>query len=210
MKQTWPAPERNKGPILEVLRRVLPEAGRVLEISSGSGQHVVHFARHLPSLEFQPSDIDEENLASIRAWRREEKLDNVLEPVRLDVLDAAWPIERCDAAFNANMIHIAPWACAEGLFAGLGRHLPPGGVFVLYGPFRMGGEHTAESNAAFDADLRRRDPSWGVRDLEAVEALARQHGLALRERVAMPANNQSLVFALEPRGSEPRRAGAPG
>lgn len=197
MKKTWPAPERNKGPILDVLRRVLPKAGRVLEIASGSGQHVIHFARHLPSLEFQPSDIDDDNLASIRAWRQSEALDNVLEPVRLDVLDAAWPIAPCAAAFNANMIHIAPWACAEGLFRGLGRHLAAGGVFVLYGPFRIGGAHTAPSNAAFDADLRQRDAGWGVRDLEAVEELAREQGLLLRERVEMPANNQCLVFVRE-------------
>jgi hypothetical protein len=118
--------------------------------------------------------------------------------VRLDVLDKAWPVEPCQAAFNANMIHIAPWACAEGLLEGLGRHLVPGGVFVLYGPFRIGGLHTAPSNEAFDADLRQRDPAWGVRDLEAVEALARQHGLVLSERVAMPANNHSLVFVREP------------
>jgi len=194
MQKTWPAPERNKGPILEVLSRVFPNAGRVLEISSGSGQHVVHFARHLPALEFQPSDIDDDNLASIRAWLREEKLANVREPVRLDVLAPAWPIDACDAAFNANMIHIAPWACAEGLFAGIGRCLAPGGVFVLYGPFRVGGAHTAPSNESFDADLRQRDPTWGVRDLEAVEALAEKQGLTLAERLAMPANNQSLVF----------------
>lgn len=198
MKKTWPAPERNKGPLLDVLQRVFPKAGRVLEISSGSGQHVVHFARQLPALEFQPSDIAEENLASIRAWLQDETLGNVLEPVRLNVLDAAWPVASYDAAFNANMIHIAPWACAEGLFAGLARHLVPGGVFVLYGPFRIGGAHTAPSNQEFDADLRRRDPAWGVRDLEAVEALAKRHGLTLRERIAMPANNQSLVFVREP------------
>lgn len=197
MKKTWPAPERNKGPILELLTRVFPKAGRVLEIASGSGQHVVHFARHLPALEFQPSDVDDDNLESIRAWRRDEALPNVREPVRLDVVAPSWPVAGCDAAFNANLIHIAPWACAEGLFAGLGRVLAAGGVFVLYGPFRVGGAHTAPSNAAFDADLRERDPAWGVRDLEAVEALARQHGLALVERVPMPANNQSLVFTRE-------------
>ncbi|HTV20132.1 MAG TPA: DUF938 domain-containing protein [Polyangiaceae bacterium] len=195
MKKTWPAPERNKGPILEVLQRVFPDAGRVLEISSGSGQHVLHFARHLPALEFQPSDIDEANLASIRAWLHDDPLDNVLEPLHLDVLDTAWPVGQFDAAFNANMLHIAPWACAEGLFAGLGRHLETKAVFVLYGPFRIGGAHTAPSNDEFDADLRRRDPRWGVRDLEAVEAVANAHGLVLRERVTMPANNQCVVFS---------------
>lgn len=194
MKKTWPAPERNKAPLLELLARVFPKAGRVLELASGSGQHAAHFARHLPDLEFQPSDVDEDNLASIRAWVREEQLANLREPVRLDVLDDTWPVAPCEAAFNANMIHIAPWSCAEGLFAGLGRHLLPGGVFVLYGPFRIGGAHTAPSNAEFDDDLRRRNPAWGVRDLEAVEALASRQGLVLSERVGMPANNQSLVF----------------
>ena len=197
MKKTWPAPERNKAPLLELLARVFPKAGRVLELASGSGQHAAHFARHLPALEFQPSDVDEDNLASIRAWVREEQLANLREPVRLDVLDDAWPVEPCEAAFNANMIHIAPWSCAEGLFAGLGRHLLPGGVFVLYGPFRIGGAHTAPSNAEFDDDLRRRDPAWGVRDLEAVEALASRQGLVLSERVGMPANNPRLVFVRE-------------
>lgn len=194
MKKTWPAPERNKAPLLELLARVFPKAGRVLEVASGSGQHAAHFARHLPDLEFQPSDVDEDNLVSIRAWVREEQLANLREPVRLDVLDDTWPVAPCEAAFNANMIHIAPWPCAEGLFAGLGRHLLPGGVFVLYGPFRIGGVHTAPSNAEFDDDLRRRNPEWGVRDLEAVEALASRQGLVLSERVSMPANNQSLVF----------------
>jgi SAM-dependent methyltransferase len=198
MKLTWPAPERNKGPILEVLERVLPRSGTVLEVASGSGQHVVHFASRLPQLEFQPSDVDENNLASIRAWVREAGLANLHEPVRLDVLDKVWPVQRVAAVFNANMIHIAPWCCAEALIEGVGRHLAPGGVFVLYGPFRVGAAHTAESNRDFDEDLRRRDPRWGVRDLEAVAALASDRGLVLTERVPMPANNQCLVFTAQP------------
>lgn len=197
MKKTWPAAERNKEAIGEVLARVFPPVGRVLELASGSGQHVVHFARRLPQLEFQPSDVDEDNLASIRAWRREAELGNVREPVRLDVLAVSWNVDEYEAAFNANMIHIAHWSCAEGLFAGLGRHLARGGVFVLYGPFRVGGAHTAPSNQAFDEDLRSRNPDWGVRDLEAVQALASRQGLVLSERVAMPANNQCLVFLRE-------------
>jgi SAM-dependent methyltransferase len=194
MKMTWPAPERNQGPILEVLERVLPRSGTVLEVASGSGQHVVHFASQLPRLDFLPSDVDEDNLASIRAWVRESGLANLREPVRLDVLDETWPVEHVAAVFNANMIHIAPWRCAEALFAGVGRHLAPGGVFVLYGPFRIGGAHTAVSNQEFDDDLRRRDPRWGVRDLEAVAALASDRGLISSECIPMPANNQCLIF----------------
>ncbi|HWO12293.1 MAG TPA: DUF938 domain-containing protein [Polyangiaceae bacterium] len=192
-KRVWPAPERNKGPILDVLRRVLPETGRLLEVGSGSGQHAVYFAQHLPGLVVQPSDVTPENLASIRAWVDEAGLANLRAPVPLDVL-APWGLEPVDAIFCANMIHIAPWACAEALLAGAGEHLVDGGSLVLYGPFRVGGAHTAPSNAAFDADLQARDPSFGVRDLEAVTALAEAAGLTLTETVQMPANNLSLVF----------------
>jgi hypothetical protein len=122
-------------------------------------------------------------------------LPNLLEPVTLDVCASEWPVASVDAIFNANMIHIAPWACAVALFAGAKRYLKPSGILVVYGPYRIGGAHTAASNEAFDADLRRRNPSWGVRDLEAVTALAEESGLELSERVAMPANNQCLVFA---------------
>lgn len=194
MKVSWPAPERNKEPILEVLRRVLPARGTLLEIASGTGQHAVHFAAALPGLDYQPSDPDPANLASIAAWVEEAGLPNLRAPIALDVCQLDWGVGTLQAIFNANMIHIAPWACAEGLFAGAGRHLEAGGVCVLYGPFRIGGAHTAESNARFDEDLRSRDPRFGVRDLEAVAALAEQAGLAFQERVAMPANNQCLVF----------------
>jgi SAM-dependent methyltransferase len=194
MKQHWPAPERNKEPILEVLRRVLPSQGSLLEIASGSGQHAAYFAAQLPALRFQPSDMDEENLHSIRAWVEEEKRANLLAPLRIDVTEADWGIDPVDAIFNANMIHIAPWACSEGLLLGAGRYLRAGGVLVLYGPFRLQGAHTAESNERFDESLRARDARWGVRDAELVIALAQTHGLNLSERVAMPANNQTLVF----------------
>lgn len=194
MKQAWPAPERNKEPILAVLRRVLPATGTLLEIASGSGQHAAHFARALPGLTWQPSDNDADNLVSIGAWVDESGLSNLLSPIALDVRSPHWNVGTLAAAFNANMIHIAPWECCVGLFDGLERHLAAGGVFVLYGPFRISGAHTAPSNAEFDAGLRARDPSWGVRDVEAVEAEAARVGLTLRERVAMPANNQSLVF----------------
>jgi len=195
VKLTWPAPERNKGPILDVLGRVLPGQGTVLEVASGTGQHVVHFARNLPELEFLPTEVQEENLASIQAWIAESGLTNVRAPKRLDVTDATWDVALVDAVFCANLIHIAPWECALGLLQGAARHLSPGGLLILYGPYRLGGEHTAPSNAEFDADLRRRDPRFGVRDVEAVASAAGSLGLAFMERVEMPVNNQILVFA---------------
>ncbi len=194
MKLCWSAPERNKGPILEVLERVLPKQGTVLEIASGTGQHVIHFAQHLPALTFIPSDIDESNLESIRAWLAEAGLPNVLPPLRLDVTSEDWAAGEVNAIVNANMIHISPWECTEGLLAGAERYLSARGVLALYGPFRINGEHTAPSNAEFDADLKRRDARWGVREFEIVVALAHEHGLHFAERVAMPANNQTLVF----------------
>ena len=193
-KSTWPAAERNKAPLLEVLRRVLPSAGTLLEVGSGTGQHASYFAEHLPGLVFQPSDIDPENLTSIEAWTRDAALSNLRPPLRLDVTADDWGVERVDAIFSANMIHIAPWECARGLLAGVARHLAEEGVFVLYGPFRIDGRHTAASNEAFDAELRARDESFGVRDLESVEDLARAGALELTERIAMPANNFCLVF----------------
>jgi len=200
MKQTWPAPERNKQPILDVLRRVLPERCSVLEISSGSGQHAAFFAAQQPAWIWQPSDIDPENLASIAGWVNEAALPNLRPPLRIDVLDEDWgagaagSLGSLEAMFCANMIHIAPWACCEGLLAGAGRYLRRSGKLVIYGPFSIGGAHTAQSNAAFDASLKARDASWGVRDCDEVTALAARHGLRLLERVPMPANNQSLVL----------------
>lgn len=188
------ATARNREPILEVLRRVLPATGTVLEIASGTGEHAVHFARHLPALEWQPSDADDDAFVSIASWRDHEQLANLRAPLHLDVTSEAWPVDTVAAIFCANMIHIAPWACAVGLLAGAGRHLRAGGVLVTYGPYRIDGQQTAPSNERFDADLRARDPSWGVRDLSDVTAHAERHGLHLRERVDMPANNFTLVF----------------
>jgi cyclopropane fatty-acyl-phospholipid synthase-like methyltransferase len=188
-----PATARNRDAILAVLKRVLPAQGKVLEIASGTGEHVVHFAAALPGLTFQPSDLDEAALGSIAAWIAEAGLNNVQPPLRLDATQDVWP-DTVDAIFSANMIHIAPWEAALGLFRGAGRALRSGGVLVIYGPFRMGGAHTAPSNQAFDEELRARDPRWGVRDLEMLQAVAAEHGLALEERVPMPANNQTLIF----------------
>jgi hypothetical protein len=189
-----PATLRNRAPILEVLRRVLPGPGLLLEVASGSGEHVVHFAAALPDWTFQPSDVDPDALASITAWIGETGVPNVRPPVRLDVTSEVWPVEPVQAMFCANLVHIAPPEAAHGLMAGAGRQLVAGGVLVLYGPFRVGGAHTAPSNAAFDADLRARDARWGVRDLEWVQELGAGSGLTLEERVPMPANNQTVVF----------------
>jgi len=193
-KQVWPAAERNKGPILEVLRQELTEPGVVVEVASGSGQHAVHFAANLPHLRWQPSDIDDGNLASIEAWRRDAALDNLHAAIRLDVTDTPWPVGGAVAAYNANMIHISPWRCTEGLLRGASELLAIGGKLLVYGPFRIGGAHTAPSNAEFDESLRRRDPAWGVRDLEAVVELAEAADLRHSRTVAMPANNQLVCF----------------
>jgi hypothetical protein len=194
-----PAVARNREPILAVLRRViplsiLPARGLVLEIASGSGEHAMYFAAALPHLTWQPSDPDPEARESIAAYRADMALPNVLPPLILDAAASNWPVTQADVIVAINMIHIAPWAATEGLMAGAERLLPVGGVLFLYGPFREHGRHTAPSNAAFDESLRARNREWGVRDLDEVAALASQHGLALEERVAMPANNLSVVF----------------
>jgi Protein of unknown function (DUF938) len=195
LKLTWPAPERNKQPILEVLRRVLPASGSLLEVSSGTGQHVEYFAQQLQDWRFQPSELDAESFASIAARVEDARLPNLRAPVRIDVCDEDWKIEPVDAIFNANLIHIAPWEAAIGLVRGAARYLRAGGSLIVYGPFRIQGQHTAQSNQAFDADLKRRDARFGVRELEAFVDLATPLGLTLRERVEMPANNQTLLFA---------------
>lgn len=194
-KLSWPAPERNKQPILAVLERVLPATGTLLEIASGTGQHAAYFAQHMPRWSIQPSDVDPANLASIKVWALETRLPNLREPLQVDACDDDWQVAPLPAIFNANLIHIAPWEAALGLLRGAGRHLLPGGLLIVYGPFRIGGRHTAPSNETFDASLRERDPRYGVRDLEAVLAVAEEHGLTLQERVEMPANNQTLVLA---------------
>jgi SAM-dependent methyltransferase len=176
------------------LRRVLPQGGTVVEIASGSGEHAVCFAAGLPHLTWQPSDFDPLALKSIAAHRASAELPNLKAPVELRAEAAAWPITRADAVVCINMIHIAPWAAAEGLVAGAGRVLSPGGILYLYGPFKENGRHTAPSNAAFDASLRARNPDWGVRDLADVTELAVRNGFELVETVAMPANNLSVVF----------------
>ncbi|MCW7538740.1 class I SAM-dependent methyltransferase [Aquabacterium sp. A7-Y] len=187
-----PAAERNRIPITEVLRQVLPAQGAALEIASGTGQHVAHFAVALPGWQWQPSDPDAQLLESIGSWAQ--GLANVLPAVPLDVTAPDWRLPRYDAIFCANMIHIAPWNACLALLRGAAAHLRPEGLLVLYGPYRIAGRHTAPSNQAFDADLRQRDPAWGVRDLEQVQDVAQAQGLHLQQRFEMPANNQCLVF----------------
>jgi SAM-dependent methyltransferase len=189
-----PAAGRNRQPILDVLKRHLPARGLVVEVASGTGEHVVHFAQAFPDLTFQPSDLDPAHRASIDAWRAALGLANVRPAIGLDATAAIWPVDAADALVCINMIHIAPWTAAEGLMRGAGRVLGPGGLLYLYGPYKRGGQHTAPSNAAFDASLRVQSPAWGVRDLEAVAALAAAHGLGEPVIVEMPANNLSLVF----------------
>ncbi|MBA3810736.1 MAG: DUF938 domain-containing protein [Caulobacteraceae bacterium] len=190
-----PATARNRGPILEALRRRLPGSGVVLEIAAGTGEHAAFIAAALPHLEWRPTDPDPGALISIAAWREDAALPNLLPPLALDASDPdAWPVERADAVVAINMIHIAPWEAARGLMTGAGRVLPPGGLLFLYGPFIEAGVETAPSNLAFDLSLKSRDPAWGVRRLEDVARLAARRGLGLAERIALPANNLGLFF----------------
>lgn len=198
-----PAALRNRGAIAEVLAEVLLPAdlttragrpGLVLEIASGTGEHAVHFAAMFPGLVWQPTDADPEALASIAARVQAAGLANLRAPLVLDAAAPVWPVEAADAIVCINMIHIAPWSACEGLMAGAGRVLASGAPLYIYGAMKREGRHTAASNAAFDADLRARDPAWGVRDTGEVAAAAARHGLALAAVVPMPSNNFSLVF----------------
>jgi hypothetical protein len=193
-----PATQRNREPILAVLEPLLRE-GTVLEVASGTGEHATWLASRLPALRFLPSDPDHAHRTSIAVWTRALGVPNVAPPLDLDAHAPAWdlpPAElaRLRAVLCINMIHIAPWQATEGLMRNAAAVLPHGGLLYLYGPFRRGGVHTAPSNAGFDASLRERDPAWGVRDLEAVQAQAEAHGLATEAVVEMPANNLSVVL----------------
>src|SRR6185437_1519866 len=195
---------RNHQAIWAVLQRFLAgKTGDVVEAGSGTGQHVVHFARQAPDVTWWPSDLNERHLASIEAWRAHSGLQNIRPPLRIDLSDAAWCTAMRDgsgpqdllAVFCANVIHIAPWRVAEGLFAGAGHYLRSDGLLFLYGPFKREGKHTAMSNAVFDTSLREQDAEWGVRDIADLEKLAATAGLVLIETVPMPANNMILVFS---------------
>jgi len=204
-RQHAPATERNRQPILEVLDRVLPSTGSVLEVASGTGQHAVFFAPRLKPRRWLPSDPQPLLRDSIQAWQNHAPADNLHPPLALDVKANSWPVEGgasppelaefpITAVVAINLIHIAPWSACEGLIAGCDRILPPGGILYLYGPYKIDGRHTAPSNESFDQYLQSSDPSWGVRDLDDVVKLANSHHLKLLETVAMPANNFSVVF----------------
>ncbi|MCU0518473.1 MAG: class I SAM-dependent methyltransferase [Oscillatoria sp. Prado101] len=199
-----PATERNRGPILAVLQRVLPAAGAVLEIASGTGEHAVFFAPRLKPRFWLPSDPDPRARESIAAWRDSLPSENLYPPIDIDVREPVWGVERegiagetsppLTAIVAINMIHISPWEATLGLLAGAGRILQSGGILYLYGAFKIGGRHTAPSNAAFDEMLRSQNPEWGVRDLQEVVEIAAEQNLTLAETVEMPANNFSVIF----------------
>lgn len=191
---TAPATARNREPILQVLREVLPPTGTVLEIASGTGEHAVHFAQNLPGIVWQPSDPDAAARGSIAAWAAQAKPGNLRAPLALDAASAGWPGGLVDAVVCINMIHISPWAATQGLMRGAAGVLPAGGVLYLYGPFIRPGHALEPGNAAFDADLRLRNAAWGLRNLADVEACAAQNGLTLEKVVEMPANNLSVIF----------------
>ncbi len=196
-----PAAERNRSFILRVLEAHLPASGTVLEIASGTGQHAVYAAPALAPRIWQPTDCNASSITTIEGWIAAHPSPNIRQPLLLDVLEHPWPVEQSQAGpeitaiIAINMIHIAPWCCCEALFDGAQRILPPGGVLYLYGPFKRDGHHTAPSNQAFDTDLRKRDPEWGIRDLEVVTREAADRQLGLSAVIEMPANNLSVVFS---------------
>jgi SAM-dependent methyltransferase len=194
LKREAPAAARNREPIAVVLGEVLPARGTILEVASGTGEHAAHFASLWPDLRWRPSDPDPDALASIRAWREEAGLANLLEPVLLDASAEQWPVAAADAILCVNMVHISPWAATIGLMRGAGRLLAAGAPLILYGPYRRAGMPTAPSNEAFDESLKARNRQWGLRELEAVAAAAARDGLRLDRVFEMPANNLTIVF----------------
>lgn len=191
----YPATERNRDPILTVLKQYLPAQGQVLEVASGSGEHITHFAQHFPAVDWQPSDLDPACLESIQAWCDFLGLDNVYAPLQLDTTTQDnWPKTELDALICINMVHISPWEATKGLMKKAGDLLQAGGILYLYGPYRRNGIHTAPSNAAFERSLQAQDGRFAIRDIGDVEVEGALNGLHLREVIEMPANNFSLVF----------------
>jgi cyclopropane fatty-acyl-phospholipid synthase-like methyltransferase len=197
-RQYAPATERNRQPILEVLTRVLPTTGNILEIASGTGEHAVFFASHLPSCRWIPSDLSRLSRESITAWKNANAVTNLDEPMNIDVTQSSWIAEakkkEIDAIVNINMIHISPWQACLGLMAGASQILSTGGIIYLYGPYKRNGEHTSPSNDSFDHSLRDRNSEWGVRDLEKVIEVAAAENFKLQEVIEMPANNLSVIW----------------
>ena len=194
LKLSSPATARNREPIAAVLADWLPNKGLVLEVASGAGEHAVFFASAFPKLEWQPTDPDPDALISVEAWRADSGLANLREPVILDATASTWPVEGADAVLNINMVHISPWEAALGLLDGAARVLPAGGPLILYGPWLVAGVETAPSNLAFDADLKRRDPAWGLRQVEDFAREGEARALILTDQRPMPANNRMLLF----------------
>lgn len=197
-RRSAPAALRNREPIAQVLSEWLPERGLVLEIASGTGEHALYFAKRFPGLEWQPSDLHPDALGSIAAWRTAAAVPNLREPIVVDASASEWPVEQAEALLSINMVHISPWRAALGLLDGAARILPPGGPLILYGPWLSDDVPTADSNVAFDADLKRRDPSWGLRRVELFAAAGAERGLELVETRAMPANNRMLLLSRRP------------
>ena len=193
-RRSAPAAMRNREPIADVLAEWLPASGIVLEIASGTGEHAVHFAERFPQLEWQPSDIHPDALSSIRAWRSRAGFPNIREPVAVDAASPDWPVENVDAVLSINMVHISPWASALGLLQGAARLLGAGAPLIMYGPWLSDRVPTAPSNLDFDADLKRRNPEWGLRSVEQFAGAADDRGLRLVESRAMPANNMMLLL----------------
>ena len=193
-RRSAPAALRNRDPIADVLAAWLPASGTVLEVASGTGEHVVHFARRFPALDWQPSDTHEDALQSVVAWRAEAALPNIRRPIIIDAAARSWPIRHADALLNINMAHISPWAASLGLLNGAARILPAGGPVILYGPWLSDDIETAPSNLAFDADLKRRNADWGLRRVEDFAREAGKRGLSQVEQRQMPANNLMLLF----------------
>jgi hypothetical protein len=191
-----PSVARNRDPILNVLRANLPASGLILEVASGTGEHIAHFATALPGLRWQPTELDAERRVSIDAWTA--GLSNVMPAISLDAMETQWPVRQADVVLCINMIHITPWAAAEGLVAGAARLLPIGGLLILYGPYRRAGIPMEPSNSAFDADLRSRNPDWGLREVEAVVPLATAAGFDTPVIRQMPSNNLMLMFPRRP------------
>jgi SAM-dependent methyltransferase len=194
VKLSHPSVHRNREPIAAVLADWLPASGLVLEVASGSGEHAVQFAQRFPDLDWQPSDTNPDALNSIEAWRADLGLANFRESVILDAASPTWPIDAADAVLNINMVHISPWEASLGLLDGTARVLAKGGKLILYGPWTQDGVQTAPSNGAFDGDLRRRNPAWGLRNVEEFASEAQKRGLSLKDRREMPANNLMLLF----------------
>ena len=194
MKRHAPATARNSGPLAEVLALELPDSGLVLEVASGSGEHAVFMARRFPALQWQPSDVETNALASVDAWAAESGLENLRAAIALDATSPDWPIDAAEAVLCVNMVHISPWLASKGLFTGAGRILAPGSPLILYGPFIEQQVQTAPSNLAFDESLRMRNAEWGLREVTALDKIAAAHGLERSARYEMPANNLTLVY----------------